>query len=138
KAQTASEIQCSASESTTGGTDSPVRKAKEQLESRQVQLNHHRETATVGLTKLQKQLHSIVDEQRRLGVWEKIREFQAQLGSIDEEQVILNRARKDIARLEEEARVEEIATSRYTYREAGVALADKLGSELMMVAGLFN
>jgi len=79
-----------------------------------------------------------VDEQKRLGVWEKIREFQAQLGSIDEEQVILNREKAQIAGLEEEARVEEFATSRNVLREDGIAVANKLTSELMTVAGLFN
>ena len=96
------------------------------MADRQAKLDHHRQSAEAGLAKLQEQLHTLVDEEKRLAVWEKMRVFQAQLGTIAEEQASLDQQKESLAQKEQQALTEQYRQSLKTAQIEGMVVAGKI------------
>jgi len=109
----------------------------DRMRDRQAELDRHRTSAEQGLAKIQRQLHSEGDEEKRLRLWEKIRVFQAEFGNIAEEQAALDREKEATAREEERVRVEATANARKQLHQDGRETAAKVCEGLLVVEGLF-
>ncbi len=113
---------------------------RERAQDRQAKLDRHRTSVLEGIGKLTKELAKLPEAEvnKRLAVRQKVKAFEDQLALIADEQSELDRQKEELARQEQQARVEEAVSSRNVLREEGIVIATQLRLGLLVVAELFN